>query len=315
MPTRTKVLLDTDIDIVGDIDDVMCLGYLLAQPACELLGITTVSWDTAKRAMVASALCKAAGQYVPIFPGAETPLLVPLPPVESQQPYDAERAVLARWDHDEVFPRGQAIEFMRQTIRAHPGEVVLLAIGPLTNIALLFAVDPAIPQLLKELVMMAGVFTHTIRGAGLREWNALLDPHATAMVYRANVAMHRSVGLDVTHDLRLDAAQVRQRLRGAQLALLRDMTNAWFQKAKSITFHDPLAAATIFNDQICRFERGAVEVELASERLRGLTHWTPGGADVGHQIAIEVDRTRFFEHYFSVVAPGAAAHNVRQSLL
>src|SRR5215218_11347894 len=158
MATTTKVLLDTDIDIVGDIDDVMCLAYLLAQPACELLGITTVSWETDKRAMVASALCKAAGRRVPILPGAETPLLVPLPTLESQQPYDVERSVLAQWDHDELFPRGQAIEFMRQTIRDHPGEVMLLAIGPLTNIALLFAVDPEIPSLLKGLVIMAGAF-------------------------------------------------------------------------------------------------------------------------------------------------------------
>jgi purine nucleosidase len=132
-------------------------------------------------------------------------LLLPLPIVESQQPYDIERDVLARWDHDELFPRGQAIEFMRQTIRNNPGEVVLLAIAPLTNVALLFAADPDIPRLLKGLVMMAGVFTHAIPSAGLREWNALLDPHATAMVYRAGARTHRSVGLDVTHDTIFDA--------------------------------------------------------------------------------------------------------------
>src|SRR5688500_297959 len=119
---RTKILLDTDIDIIGDIDDVMCLAYLLAQPACELLGVTTVSWATDRRAMVASALCRAAGRQVPSFPGAETPLLVPLPAVTSRQPYDAGRAILEQWEHDEVFPRGQAIEFMRQTIRDQPGE-------------------------------------------------------------------------------------------------------------------------------------------------------------------------------------------------
>ena len=299
MVTKTKVLLDTDIDIVGDIDDVMCLAYLLAQPACELLGITTVSWETDQRAMVASALCKAAGRRVPIFPGAETPFIVPLRAVESQQPYDVERSVLAQWDHDEVFPRGQAIEFMRQTIRDHPGEVVLLAIGPLTNIALLFAVDPDIPRLLRGLVLMAGVFTHAIPGAGLREWNAQLDPHATAMVYQAAVVMHRSIGLDVTYQIKLDATEVRPRLRGNQL--LRDMTEAWFRKVPSITFHDPLTAATIFDNQICRFEPGTVEVELASERLCGLTYWTPGGLDSRHEVGMEVDRTRFFEHYFSVV--------------
>src|SRR5260370_378469 len=66
-------LLDTDIG--GDIDDALCLAYLLAQPACELLGITTVTGEAEKRAMLASALCKVAGKHVPIFPGVEYPLL------------------------------------------------------------------------------------------------------------------------------------------------------------------------------------------------------------------------------------------------
>jgi purine nucleosidase len=298
---NTKILLDTDIDIIGDIDDAMCLAYLLAQPACELLGITTVSWATDKRAMVASALCKAASRRVPIFPGAETPLLVPLPVVESRQPYDIERAVLERWDHEEVFPRGQAIEFMRQTIRDQPGEVILLAIGPLTNIALLFAVDPELPRLLKGLVMMAGVFTSHGSGVNKREWNAMLDPHATAMVYRAAVDIHRSIGLNVTEQLKMSAAQVRQRLGGNRSQPLGNMVEAWFRTTDSITFHDPLAAATIFAPHICQFERGIVEVEFTSEQLRGLTYWTPATLGSRHEVATQVDGTMFVEHYFSVV--------------
>ena len=66
---RSKVLLDTDIG--ADIDDAVCLAYLLAQPQCELLGITTVSGEAEKRAMLASALCKVAGKEIPIIPGWE----------------------------------------------------------------------------------------------------------------------------------------------------------------------------------------------------------------------------------------------------
>jgi inosine-uridine nucleoside N-ribohydrolase len=66
-----KLLLDTDIG--SDIDDAVCLAYLLAQPECELLGITTVSGEPEKRAMLASALCKAAGKEPPILPGAARP--------------------------------------------------------------------------------------------------------------------------------------------------------------------------------------------------------------------------------------------------
>ena len=69
-----KVLLDTDIG--SDIDDAVCLAYLLAQPDCELLGVTTVTGEGQRRAMLASALCREAGQDVPIYIGAEQPLLI-----------------------------------------------------------------------------------------------------------------------------------------------------------------------------------------------------------------------------------------------
>jgi inosine-uridine nucleoside N-ribohydrolase len=62
----TKVLLDTDIGT--DVDDAVCLAYLLSHPECELLGITTVTGEAVKRASLASVLCKAAGREIPIFP-------------------------------------------------------------------------------------------------------------------------------------------------------------------------------------------------------------------------------------------------------
>jgi len=290
-----KVLLDTDIG--SDIDDAICLAYLLAQPECELLGITTVTGEAEERASIASALCKVAGKNVPIFPGAEIPLLIP-----QQQVHAPQAAVLHRWPHDTGFPRGQAVEFLRQTIRAHPSEVILLAIGPLTNVALLFRVDPEVPSLLKGLVMMCGVFTDRLPGVGPLEWNARGDPHATAIVYRSPVSMHRSVGLDVTCRVRMDASQVRARFRADLLKPVLDFAEVWFKKADHITFHDPLAAATIFDDHICAFETGTVEVELASEQLRGMTRWVPGGPDGRHQVALDVNPGRFFEHYFSVFA-------------
>jgi inosine-uridine nucleoside N-ribohydrolase len=288
-----KVILDTDIG--SDIDDAVALAYLLAQPECELLGITTVTGESDKRAMMASVLCRAAGKDVPIFPGVEKPLLV-----SQQQPSAPQAQALKKWPHDKKFPRGQAVEFLRKTIRRHPGEVVLLTIGPLTNIGLLFAVDPEIPSLLRALVMMCGVFTTRLAGVGPREWNAIGDPHATAIVYRAPVGVHRSVGLDVTCQVRMEAEEVRRRFKTERLRPVLDFAEIWFQGRDTVTFHDPLAAATLFDDRVCKFERGTVEVELGSERLSGFTHWKEGGDGARHEVALEVDPARFFEHYFSV---------------
>ena len=305
-----KLLLDTDIG--SDIDDALCLAYLLAQPECELLGITTVTGEAEKRAMLASALCKVAGKHIPVFPGVEYPLLAP-----QQQPDAPQARALHKWDHDTTFPRGRAVEFLCQTIRAHPGEVVLLTIGPLTNIALLFAMDEEIPALLKGLVMMCGIFTNTLPGVGPREWNALNDPHAAEMVYRAGVSSHRSIGLDVTTQVNMSAQLFREKCSAPLLHPVLDFAGVWFEHEDSITFHDPLAATTIFDDAICTFKQGTVEVELASERLAGLTYWEPASTGAGaasthkdepgehltaprHEVALAVNPARFFEHYFGV---------------
>ena len=291
MSMAIKVLLDTDIGT--DIDDAVCLAYLLVQPECELLGITTVTGEAEKRARIASALCRAAGREVPIYPGAEEPLLV------AQKQTRAEQAeALARWPHRKAFPKGEAVAFLRRTIRAHPHEVVLLTIGPLTNVALLFKTDPEVPRLLRALVQMCGVYERFPPGR-LTEWNAKGDPHATAVVLRAGVRVHRLIGLDVTTRVRLSAQEVRERFSGhGLLRCVLDFAEIWFRERDEIVFHDPLAAATVFAPELCAFERGRVEVELGSERLRGFTHWArdPEGP---HEVALGVDPERFFEHFFS----------------
>ena len=60
----------------------------------------------------------------------------------------------------------------------------------------------------------------------------------------------------------------------------------------------PLAAATIFDETICHFERGQVDIELKSDALLGMTHWT-AAADGPHEVALTVDAPQFFDHYFS----------------
>jgi purine nucleosidase len=288
-----KILLDTDIG--SDIDDAVCLAYLLAHPECELLGITTVTDEAEKRAALASALCKVAGKDIPIFPGSEEPLVRD----QQLQPEAPQAEALVRWPHQENFPKGQAVEFLRKTIRANPGEITLLTIGPLTNIGLLFKTDPEVARLLKGFVMMGGVFTNRLAGVGPLEWNAMGDPHATAIVYKAPVLIHRSIGLDVTSQVRMPAWEVNECFSHPLLLPVKDFARVWFQHAEGITFHDPLAAVTIFDPEVCKFERGRIEVELASQHLAGFTYWKPDETGP-HETALEVNPGKFFDAYFSV---------------
>jgi len=284
-----KVLLDTDIGY--DIDDAVCLAYLLAQPQCDLIGITTVTGEADRRASIASAFCRAAGKDIPIYPGAEEPLIIP-----QMQPVAPQAQALAGLPHRVDFPRGEAIEFMRQTIRHYPGQVNLLAIGPLTNVALLFCVDPEIPALLKSLVLMCGAF---LPDEPMAEWNARVDPHAAAIVYRAAVPIHRSIGLDVTTRVTLPQKVVRSNFQRGLLRMALHFAEVYFEHREHIVFHDPLAAATIFDDTICTFERGTVKVDTDLNLLRGRTDWDADRFGP-HEVAIDVQPKAFFEHYFNV---------------
>jgi len=294
------ILLDTDIG--SDIDDAVALAYLLAQPRCELLGITTVTGEPHRRAALARAVCLAAGrENVPVHVGLEAPLIAgPL------QPRAPQTEVLPAAALTEFENRPTAVDFLRDTIRARPGEITLLAIGPLTNLGVLFALDPELPTLLKQLVLMGGAFWtraagHT--GATGAEWNLRCDPHAAAVVFRAPVPVVKVVGLDVTGPCRLPSSDVREKFASASsaLTLVSEMAEVWFRDRPEITFHDPLAAALIFEPGLCGLTRRTVRVDTDSPRAQGQAYFDEGADSGPHEVAETVDAEAFFGHYFNIV--------------
>lgn len=287
MSERMKVILDTDIG--ADIDDALCLSYLLAEERCELLGITTVTGNTQQRAMIADAVCQSAGVEVPIYAGRNEVLLN-----GRGQPEVPQAEVLDVLPHRESFPTDY-LEFMQRTIRENPGEITLLAVGPMTNVGLLFAMDPELPRLLKQTVMMIGQFLTS--GA---EWNALVDPVAAAMVY--HYSSNVSIGLDVTNKCVISAQEARDRFIGPVLETVLKLAEVWFKRRDAIVFHDPLAAAVIFEPSLCTYRTGHVSVECNPERGEGITYWSEKVEGNDHKIAVSVDEKRFFERYFGTTA-------------
>jgi len=299
---RIPVLFDTDIG--SDIDDAVCLAYLLRQPGAELLGVTTVSGEPRVRAALADAVCRAAGRNdIPIHSGNDVGFLRGV-----VQPNCPQAAILDRFPHrdPEAFEPYRAVAFLREEIRKRPGEITLLAVGPMTNLGLLFQLDPEVPRLLKRLVLMCGVFTNRLPGVGPREWNARCDPVATAIVYRAPVEDHLSIGLDVTCQCRMECADAISRFRsiGGPLSVVAAATEVWSSRAQRVTFHDPLAGAVIFEPDLCTCESGRVDVELQSTRMEGMTHFEGRAERKPHRVATGVDSGRFFEHYFAVTGGG-----------
>lgn len=289
----TKVLLDTDIGT--DVDDAVCLAYLLCHPDCELLGVTTVTGEAEKRASLTSVLCQAAGKNIPIYPGAEHPMQG-----EQRQRIAQQAVALPRWPHKTHFPEGQAVNFLAQTIRSHPGEVTLLTVGPLTNMGLLFSTYPDVAALLKGLVIMGGSFGQDSPEAQQLEGNIANDPLASEIIYKTAVRLHRSLGLNVTQQVVMPAEEVRERFTAPLLRPVMDMAEIWFsQFYPSITFHDPLTAATIFDNNLCSYQEGTVRLENIDGHAR--TVWLPDGPHAPHQVAVTVDVDGYFQHFFGVV--------------
>ena len=292
MAQSIPVIFDTDIG--SDIDDAIALSYLLKQPRCELVGITTVTGSVAQRAGCADVICRRLNRTdVPIHCGASNVLWIGPGQAEAPQ-FEFIRDLPQRKD----WPKNTAVDFLRETIRNRPGEITLLTTGPLTNIALLFAIDPEIPLLLKGMVSMAGVF---FREGPKLEWNCLVDPIATAMVYRARPPWHISIGLDVTLQCVMPATEVRRRFTPAPLPVVAQMAETWLSKGWDFTFHDPLAAATVFHPELCTYEDGEVRLAIdPTAEKTGDTILTAMQGKAPHRVAKGVNVEAFFREYFSV---------------
>ena len=289
----TKIILDTDIGT--DVDDAVALAYLLSHPECDLLGITTVTGEADKRAALASVLCKAAGKDTPIYPGADAPMQG-----EQRQRIAQQAEVLPRWPHQSDFPKNQAVGFLANTIRAHPGEVTLLTVGPLTNAGMLFSEHPDVADLLAGLVLMGGTFDEIGPEAGRIEWNVAGDLLASEIVYKTPVRLHRSLGLNVTQKVMMSADEVREKFTAPLMRSVLDMAEIWFAGFYPfITFHDPLAAATIFEPDLCTYQQGTVRLDRDDNP--GKTLWQPEGSGSQHQVAMTVDVDRYFQHFFEIV--------------
>lgn len=308
---REKIILDTDIGT--EVDDAITLAYLLANPDAEILGITTVTGEAVERAKLASVLCRIAKKDIPIYPGCENPILIP-----QIELYAPQKTILNKWEHDTEFIKNRAVTFMQEMIHRYPGEITLVCIAPLTNIGLLFAMDPEIPQLLKRIVLMCGSPTYTrydntsekmsamqdsdyivLGSKGVLENNALIDPHATKLVYKAPVKEHITCGLNVTSRLIMKPEEAERIFHHALLEPVLDIAKEWFKDEERVTFHDPLTVVSLFHEDVCYFERGNFTIDTESRLLCGFTYWRPD-AEGRHQVAMKVDRELFFKYLFEV---------------
>ena len=301
-----KVLLDTYIG--GDIDDAICLAYLLKEPQCELVGITTVCGESEKRAAIADAICRTVGKQIPIVAGLDS-TLQPIP----VYPTPGGAGALEFWEHH-TYKKADAPAFLYRKIKENPHEIVLIGTGNMTNIATLFKTYPDAAALLKGLYVMNGYFGEEPLPEPYYNWNSWADPLASRIVFATHVKTHRVIPLEVTERLTIDAAQagILFRVESDLMRAVFSFGNAWLERSEKLTLHDPLAAVCVFHPDLCCFQRGSVQVEIEKEENKGGTDFTSDRKGPV-EIARNVDREKFYRIVSSVLC-GQREEECRRTL-
>lgn len=283
-----KQVLLVDTDIGDDIDDALALALVLNSPELELRAVTTVFGDTRKRALLASHLLQGYNRPdIPVAAGIGTPLLSRHAPSGVPQ-----AAVLDTVKEVPTISTLSGPELIIQTAQAFPGQLTLLCIGPLTNIAAALIVEPRLFLSIRRIVMMGG--TTNIPFA---EWNVRSDARAAQIVLGAGIPI-TMIGWNVTTRCRMREEDVEtiHMSRVPQVKLLSDLLaiwqqhHPWWHPAEPF-LHDPLAAATLCFPELVKFEDMTVRV-LTQRLLRGVMLPRVDGPLVHAAIDVDADKAR-----------------------
>jgi len=282
-PRRVIIDCDPGNGIPGaDIDDGLAIALALAAPEHLSLDMVTVVSGNTHRDQgyaVARTLLSRAGVDVPVFAGASAALVEPSAPWRTRQDAASSRSdIIESWKgvrppdpYDAHSALGAATRIVEH-VRAHPGEVSIVAIGPLTNVAHALQIDPSIAGLVAEIVIMGGAFD--VPGF-LQELNFGIDPEAAQVVLSSGAPI-TLIPLDATSQTLMTHRDL-DRLDPTSSALagyLVETTRPWIDLAAAwrnidgCLLHDPLAVAVLIDPSIATYSEEIVSVELRGSLTR-----------------------------------------------
>jgi len=252
---KIPIILDTDL---GDsIDDAMALAFALRSPELDVRAVTTVIDDVESKTRLASKMLGIFNRGdIALAMGATEPLLDPV-----MAPSSKEFEVLTRNDTIPDSARRRAVDLIVDTLLQSRQKITVVAIGPLTNIALALKADPRIKNNIERIVIMGGAYF-----TNQAEYNFKRDRTAAEIVFQSGVPI-TAVGLDVTSQGKLrekDLDQMRLATDPAGQFVIRllDLAEEQTHEANP-TLHDPLAIAAIFRPDLLDFQPGTVDIPLS----------------------------------------------------
>jgi inosine-uridine nucleoside N-ribohydrolase len=279
---REKVIIDTDIG--DDVDDAFALALAVKSPEFEIMGVSTTFGETELRAKLADRFLGEVGRSdIPVMAGKVTPATA-----MSQRRY-------AESGHFAKSSRGDAADFLLDQIRKHPGEITLIAIGPLMNVGAAIDRDAATFRKLKRVVIMGGSIRKGYGDYGYNEhvapspeWNILNDVASAQKLFASGVPLF-VMPLDSTQ-LKLDEVKraflfTRGTAVTDQLAILYHL---WAQETP--TLFDPMAVAFALKPELCPVTPLHIRVDE-----KGFTCEEPGAANA--QVCLQSNPEDFFQFY------------------
>lgn len=331
------------VDVDTGVDDAMALVYLFASHEADVVGIASTAGNVpvqqvCQNNLALLELCRMAG--IPVSKGSEQPVSTPLRTAEDTHgPQGMGYAQLPPTDRQ--LTAHDAAEAWVRAARGYPGELIGVATGPLTNLALAMRKEPALPKLLRRLVIMGGAFDYKGNTTPVAEWNISVDPEAAAEVFAVWGAAwglqppkHIPIvlGLNLTENIAmtptllsrlaaeaessstpmsvLDARGTRSVASNPLIAVLEDAMRFYFEfhfdqnEGYLAHLHDPLAAAVVLDPEVVQCRAATIDVELTGTLTRGMTiaDWSNRwGREPNALIGVDVDPEAFFDRFIARV--------------
>lgn len=299
-----KVVWDMD----PGIDDALALILALKSPEVRVAGITTVAGNAPVE--TASTNARRVLEYlgaanIPVALGAASPLNRPLEDALSYHGSDGLGNCSLPPPKLPLQPL-EAWDFLVQSVLDAPDEVILVATGPLTNVAYAFELQPKLPELLNRLVLMGGAYGLTPYGKGnctpFAEFNIWQDPEAAHLVFNSGADIF-AVGLDVTMDPAacLNSQHLTQiKARHTPAArLVAQLVEYEVEYHGCCRMNDPLALAVLLDDSLLDFTLAKVGVVKGNDWDRGVTRILPSDSLQLIHVASAVDGSRFLKLFLS----------------
>jgi purine nucleosidase len=299
-----KVVWDMD----PGIDDALALILGLKSPEVQIMGITTVAGNAPLE--VTSANARRVLEYlnaesIRVAAGAANPLNHPLDDALSYHGPDGLGNCHLPAPELPLHP-DKAWDFLAQSVLNAPGQITLVATGPLTNVAHAFQLHPELPRLLARLVLMGGAYGLTPFGKGNRtphaEFNIWQDPEAAHIVFGSETDVF-VVGLDVTMDpaacLTGQHLQQIKTWHTKAAHLVAQLVEYEVERRGCCRMHDPLALAMLLDTSLLDFTSASVKIVEGNSWDRGVTRILPSGSSRLIHVASAVDGPGFIRLFLS----------------